>query len=218
MNTGTDILTVNKSTGFLTGKMIFSIASFVFGMVLFFIFIIPQYREMKILAMEEDLRSANLDKKNQTLSKMKVFERKMDDISDSEIEKIKMLIPSDDKIEFQLSNLDIFGRVMKVELHDLKVSKKEGGNDKGSGEKNNAEKSIKLQSGNLQSVTYDFKIKGSYSDIVMFIRSIERNIPMFQVSKISLEQEKPKSSKEDAPQITTNKVLVANISMSSYNY
>jgi len=48
---------------------------------------------MKIAELEDGLRSANLDKKNQTLAKMRSFERKVRDVSENDVEKIKNSFP-----------------------------------------------------------------------------------------------------------------------------
>lgn len=208
MNIGPDLLTVSSTKGILSGKMMFSVASFIFGMALFFIFIVPAYKNMKIAELEDGLRSANLDKKNQTLAKMRSFERKVRDVSESDVEKIKTFIPADDKIEFQLSNLDILARVMKVELSGLGiVSKGDAGN-------------IILSGGAAKVVNYGFQVTGDYGDVLMFIHSIERNVPMFRISNLSISVSDKTAQEEEDEVITENinKPVSATITMSSYNY
>lgn len=223
MNIGSDILTVKNTKGFLSGKMIFSIASFVFGLVLFFVFIVPEYEKLKILTLEERLRSNNFDKRSQILGKMKSFERRVDNVSGSDLEKIKMFIPADNKVEFQLSNLDILARVMNVELYDLEILTGESAsknNNFSKKEKKGDEKPVKISSGEINETGYLFNIRGSYADILTFIHSIERNVPMLKINEISvsIDKEKAKNNEETASDIKTNKTITANISMSSYNY
>ncbi|MFA6096476.1 MAG: hypothetical protein WC788_02505 [Candidatus Paceibacterota bacterium] len=208
MNIGPDILTVSSTKGILSGKMMFSIASFIFGMVLFFSFIVPAYKNMKIAELEDGLRSANLDKKNQTLAKMRSFERKVRDVSESDVEKIKTFIPVDDKIEFHLSNLDILARVMKVELSGLGIASKA---DAGA---------ISLSGGEAKVVNYGFQASGDYGDVLMFIHSIERNVPMLRISNLSISVS-DKTAQKEADAIVaenTNKTVSASIVMSSYYY
>jgi len=208
MNIGPDILTVSSTKGILSGKMMFSVASFIFGMVLFFVFIVPEYKNMKIAELEDGLRSANLDKKNQTLAKMRSFERKVRDVNESDVEKIKTFIPADDKIEFQLSNLDILARVMKVELSGLGITSK---GDAGA---------ISLSGGEAKVVNYGFQVSGSYGDVLMFIHSIERNVPMFRINNLSIAVSDKAVQKEADAVVTekTNRSVSASITMSSYNY
>jgi len=216
MNIGADILTVKSTKGVLSGKMMFSVASFVFGMVLFFTFIVPEYRDMKLLILEEKLRGSNLDEKNQTLAKMMSFERRVDNVSDSDIEKIKMLIPAEDKIELQLSNLDMLARVMNVKLSDLSITKSDSDSKNG---KNQAEKTFTLGGKEVGVVDYSFKISGKYADILTFISSIERNVPLYNVNKVDLDVEKEtKVAEENALPVVEEKTINANLSMKSYNY
>lgn len=216
MNIGADILSVKSTKGLLSGKMMFSVASFIFGMVLFFTFIVPEYRDMKLLISEEKLRGSSFDKKNQTLAKMMSFERKVDNVSDSDIEKIKMFIPADDKIELQLSNLDMLARVMNVELSDLSILKSDIASKNG---KNEAEKVITFGGREVGMVDYSFKVSGSYADILTFVNSIERNVPIYKINKIKLDvDEETANSGEKAFPVMKEKIIKASLFMKSYNY
>lgn len=214
MNFGADIVTVRRAEGLLSGKMVFVLASLIFTMGLFFLFILQEYRNMKILTMEERIKSENLDKRRQTLAKMKSFERRVENLSKDEIARIENFIPSDDKIEFELSNLDISARVAEAAIKNMEIEKTENAVKI----KKQDEPVLKFRSGNVEKVRFSFDVAGKYFNIKNFIASIEQDIPLMTFKGLTLKVEEEEDVKKDIEPAKINKQLIATINIEAYYY
>lgn len=220
LSLGADIITVNNSKGIFSGKMVFSTASLVFCLVVFFIFIIPGYRNIKILTIEEALKNSNYDKKMQTLAKMQAFELQVNDVSKSDIDKINMFIPNDNKVEYQLSNLDNLAAVYRVKLSKMQVTKKQR-EEVNPDDPEASKKEFELQEGDADNMIYKFEAKGAYGDVMALLRSVENNIPFLRLNNIRLadqgsEYEGGRASEEKPEDI--GRVLIAKIEFTSFYF
>lgn len=214
MNLGVDIITTRSDKMIISGKMTFAISSLVFSLVLFFIFIVPEYKNLKIMEIREKIEKDGLDNKNQILAKMKSFQRSLNDIDDADVEKIKMFLPSDDKLEFHLSNLDNMAAVHRLEISNLSVLYVTDSANQSDG--NNAS-GPSIKNGELQGMIYSFRVKGAYVNVKAFLNSIESNIPVLKLESLAMSSfETPEMGAASLDEIAKKDVVTAEISLRSY--
>lgn len=207
-----DILTVRSSRGLVSGKLMFAIVSFGFSLILFFAFVAPEYENIQLLIAEERVKTKNIDAKNETLKNIMDFKKSVEDVSSSDLEKVKIFIPSGDKVEFQLSNIDSLRSLYRLTLTGISVN--EAGSAKGS----KKEEALILQGKEVKKSVLDFTVGGDFSGILSFVYSLERNVPFTNIESLEIVTDKKAIKNITTGETEEIKTIKANVSLILYHY
>ncbi len=207
-----DILTVRSSRGLVSGKLMFAIVSFGFSLILFFAFVVPEYENIQQLMAEGRAKSKNIEAKNDTLKNILDFKKSIENVSNSDLEKVKVFIPGDNKVEFQLSNIDSLRRIYRLTLTGISVN--EAGSAKGS----KKEDSLILQGKEVKKSLLNFTVGGDFSGILSFIYSLERNIPFTNMESLEIVTDKKEVENKETGETEEIKTIEANVSLTLYHY
>ncbi len=213
MNIRNNVLKVERR-GILSGKLAFAIASFGFSLILFFTFVAPEYKHMQSLEIENVVKTKNIKEKNDTLTNILEFKKSIENVSASDLEKVKVFIPDDDKIEFQLSNIDNLRKSSRLSLFDVSVS--ETASKKGA--KKATEEPLMLQGKEVKKSIINFTVGGDFSGIVSFINSLERTIPFTNIQSLEILTDKKRVVDEATKESVEVKSISSKISLEVYHY
>lgn len=212
MGASADILTVGSSREVISGKLMFAIVSFGFSLILFFAFVVPEYEHMQSLMTEERAEIKNIQAKKDTLKNILDFKKSIENVSSSDMEKVRVFIPGDDKVEFHLSNIDSLRRIYRLSLSDVAISEPDA--IKGT----KKEEPLILQGKEVKKSILSFNVGGDFSGILSFVYSLERNIPFTNIENLEILTEKEKIVDKMTGEKVEIKSISAIVSLVLYHY
>ncbi len=208
-----DIVTVRSGSKIVSNNVIFSIASLVFSLILFFVLILPGYKEMKLIEVEGNLKNASLQDKKSTLDEILRFNKEAVKITDIEKGKINMFLPEENVVDYDLANIDNLSSFNKLRLEKVVISDKIEKNVIQGGDVE--KKELVLNDKELKKNKITFSVSGSYKNIVSFAKSLEKSIPLIELNSIKIKT-KENNNNEKKEASSGEKVLEAEMSFTMY--
>ncbi|MCK4891188.1 MAG: hypothetical protein KAS78_00830 [Candidatus Pacebacteria bacterium] len=151
--------------------------SFVFSLILLFVFVVPKYRQVKILEEQIKLIQENIESKNRVLEQVKDYNQKNKTIREMDLEKFSSLFLEKNNIEKYIADIN---RIAKSSGSRVNVGKFLISDPK----------SVKLPIENisldLQSTDISFSVLGDFDNFMSFLDSIEKNVPLMELSSLNI--------------------------------
>jgi len=185
-------------------RMILLLFSLSFSMIILFMFLIPQYEQMKIKEMEIELIKKTLESKREIFIKIASFNRDYRDISETEINKMYDLLPDENNFEEHLANIDKLAKLNGILVKDISFSE------------HKEQLGLGFNETNFKTANASFFIKSDFSNFMSFLNSLEKSIPTVNIKKMSITKDEKRGGNENSENTRINESIEVEIEMSFY--
>lgn len=192
MRTDENIVVRRNKEKIVSDKMILLFFSLLFSITIMFIFLIPQYEQTRIKEMETELIRKTLESKRDIFIKIASFDRTYKDMSETEINKMYDLLPDNNNFEEHLANIDKLAKRNGILIKNISFSehKKQGG--------------LAVNKSNLETAEISFSAESSFPNFMSFLSSLEKNIPLVNIDRISITKKNENGDKSEGVIIDNN--------------
>ncbi len=183
----------DRSIGFKKGSRI-AISREITMLVLFFFlsvtavsfFIAPQYKQMKLIKMEMEMKEKNLKLKQDVIGEIENFNKAYRGLNDKDLVKFYNLLPKKDNVEEQIANINkLAGLSLTIDEIGVKAL-----------EEADAKEGKKDEDIGASLLTYS--ARGAFSDFMRFLDALENSIPLANLSELKMEKGKRKKEENAA--------------------
>lgn len=192
MRTDENIVVRRNKEKIVSDKMILLFFSLLFSITIMFIFLIPQYEQTRIKEMETELIRKTLESKRDIFIKIASFDRTYKDMSETEINKMYDLLPDNNNFEEHLANIDKLAKRNGILIKNISFSEheKQGG--------------LTVNKSNLETAEISFSAESSFPNFMSFLSSLEKNIPLVNINRISITKKNESRDKSEGVIIDNN--------------
>ena len=164
----------------VSDKMVLLLLSLFFSALIMFLFLIPQYEQMKINNMEIELTNETLTSKGDIVIKLASFNRTYKDINETEINKMYNLLPDSNNFEEHLANIDKLAKINGILITDISFLE----------HKEQKKQSADTNKNNLKTADISFSIESDFPSFMSFLYSLEKSIPTVDIKDMSIAKNK----------------------------
>jgi len=175
------IAKIKSSQKIISKEVIFLAVSLAVSLAVFFVFLLPEYKKMETVKFEKDLIKDNLKSREKTADKIEDFNKKYKDVEKKDLDKINNLLSDRNNFEEHLSYIDNFAKTNGILINDFTVT--ETSESDSDSESNNISNDILFEM-----VEINFSAKGTFSNLVSFLDSLEKNIPLVNLKKLNIKK------------------------------
>lgn len=153
------------------------ILSFVFSLILVFVLVVPEYKQMKIAEERVKLIQENIESKNSVLEKVKDYNEKNKTIREMDLEKFNSLLSERNNVEKYIMDISKIANTSgsRVIVRGFSISNP---------------RAVKLPAENssldLQAVAISFSASGDFDNFMSFLDSIEKNVPLMELNSLNI--------------------------------
>lgn len=192
MRTDENIVVRRNKEKIVSDKMILLFFSLLFSITIMFIFLIPQYEQTKIKEMEIELIRKTLESKRDIFIKIASFDRTYKDMSETEINKMYDLLPDNNNFEEHLANINKLAKRNGILVKNISFSEHE------------KQGSLAVNKSNLETAEISFSTESSFPNFMSFLSSLEKNIPLVNIDRISITKKNEGGDKSEGVIIDNN--------------
>ena len=156
---------------------IFLFVSLTVSLIIFFVFSFPEYKKMKTMELEIGLIKDNINSRESTVKKIKDFNEKYKDIKTKDVDKISSLLSDRNNFEEHLANINNSAKANGILIDDFIVAE------------------FTESDFIFKTVEVKFSAKGAFSNFILFLGSLEKNIPLVDLNKLKIEKNKMEERK-----------------------
>ena len=156
---------------------IFLFVSLTVSLIIFFVFSFPEYKKMKTMELEIGLIKDNINSRESTVKKIKDFNEKYKDVKTKDVDKISSLLSDRNNFEEHLANINNSAKANGILIDDFLVAE------------------FTESDSVFKTVEVKFSAKGAFSNFILFLGSLEKNIPLVDLNKLKIEKNKMEDRK-----------------------
>ena len=156
---------------------IFLFVSLTVSLIIFFVFSFPEYKKMKTMELEIGLIKDNINSRESTVKKIKDFNEKYKDVKTKDVDKISSLLSDRNNFEEHLANINNSAKANGILIDDFLVADFT--------ESDSVFKTVKV----------NFSAKGAFSNFILFLDSLEKNIPLVDLNELKIEKNETEDRK-----------------------
>lgn len=161
--------------------------SFVFSLILVFVYVVPEYRKMKIAEKQIELVQENIELKNSVLEKVKDYNEENKTIREMDSEKFNSLLSEKNNVEKYIADINRIVNTSgsRVSIREFSIS-----------DPMSVKLPIENSSLDLQTVDISFSVLGDFDNFMSFLDSIEKNVPLMELGSLNIRKIESKSLTE----------------------
>jgi|GEM_PF-5612643 len=168
----------------VSNKIALLFLSLILSLIIIFTLVSSEYKQMKLMKLEEEIMEDNLKLRENMISRIASFNKTNKDLDDEDLEKIYNLLPDDDNFEGHLANINNFAISNRILIKEFSVN-----SDKGA-KPNEPQKNESVS--NLKKFQINFSLSGNFLDFMSFLDSVEKNIPLVDLKSLNITKVKTK--------------------------
>lgn len=191
----------------ISDKMVLLFLSLFFSALIMFIFLVPQYEQMKIKEMEIELAKETLESKRDIVIKLASFNRTYKDINETEINKMYNLLPDNNNFEEHLASIDKIARINGILIKDISFSEHQ----------KQKKQSANIDENSLKIANISLSVKSDFPNFISFLNSLEKSIPTVNIKDISIVKNKAENKDNNLENVKIDENIGAEIELSFYH-
>ncbi|NOQ68192.1 type 4a pilus biogenesis protein PilO [Patescibacteria group bacterium] len=151
--------------------------SFVFSLILIFVFVVPKYRQMEISKEQIKLIQENVESKNSVLEKVKDYNEKNKTIREMDLKKFNSLLPERNNVEKYIADINKMADTSgsRVNIGKFSISNPRF-----------VKSPVRNSSLDLRATDISFSVLGDFDNLMSFLDSIEKNVPLMELSSLNI--------------------------------
>lgn len=155
--------------------------SFVFSLILVFVFVVPKYRQMEISKEQIKLIQENIESKNSVLEKVKDYNEKNKTIREVDLKKFNSLLSERNNVEKYIADINKMANTSgsRVNIGKFSISNPRF-----------VKSPVRNSSLDLRATDVSFSVLGDFDNLMSFLDSIEKNVPLMELSSLNIRKTK----------------------------
>ncbi|MEA1937170.1 MAG: hypothetical protein U9N04_03605 [Patescibacteria group bacterium] len=193
-----------------SSKMAILLSALVLSVAIVFFLVSPEFRQMKLIKLEQEMVSDNLELKKDLIDRIAKFNKTNKGLDDDDLKKIYNLLPEDGDFNKQMASINKFATFGGNRI----LIKSFSANEAESPVLNKTQN--REDTPDFKETHLDFSFSGNFEDFMSLFDSVEKNIPLIDIKSLNITRENIENMEGEEENIREN-ILNCEVVFSLYH-